>query len=321
MEVAIVFLMLGVSILATLLLIIQSRKNRVLEKVTERVKEALSTVHTENRLYEEEQLQRLQGNRDKKKFLYRMDEMLLQSGIRNKMPFMTTELFLTMIIVVAVIVFYFVSTITREFIFAVLAVIFVVMMVYGALKFLLFANKSKLDDDILQFANMLENYSRTTDDIVSILGQVYVYLNDPLKTVVRECYTEMKSTGDIPSAFARLSAKIGNRKFEELLQNIEMCSRHETNYEAVIAGNKVIIKDYLAEKEISKQMALSARLEICVLFVIAVYVVSMINDMLEDKLMAYLMSDFIGKTILLACACIALFSVWKIITMGQEDDY
>ena len=312
--------MLGTSICLVTLIIVQSRKNRVLEKVTERVKDALSNIHTENRLYEEEQLQRIQGNRDKKKFLYRMDEMLLQSGIRTRLSFMTTELFITILIVVSVVIFYFVSVVTDEFIFAILAVAFSVMMIYGTLKLLLFANKSKLDDDMLQFANMLENYSRTTDDIVSILGQVYVYLNEPLKTVVRECYVEMKSTGDISSAFARLSAKIGNRKFEELLQNIEMCSRHETNYEAVIAGNKIIIKEYLAEKELRKQMALSARLEICVLFVIAVYVISMINDMLEDRLMTYLMSDFVGKTILLACASIGLFSIWKIITMGQEDD-
>ena len=39
---------------------------------------------TEKRLQEEERLQKEEGNREKKHILYRLDEMLLQTGLKRK---------------------------------------------------------------------------------------------------------------------------------------------------------------------------------------------------------------------------------------------
>lgn len=311
--------MLALAAFTAAILIQQSRKNRVLEKVTNGIKQMLSEEHTANRLLEEEALQRSEGNRDKKKFLYRIDEMLVHSGVRKVASFMTTELFLTILAVLSTATLYVVFVTTGEMIFAVVAVVLVVMSIYAVLKILLIRNRTRTEDGILQFANMLENYSRTTDDIVSIFGKVAPYLEEPLKTAVTECYSEIKSTGDSRTAFARLDAKIGHRKFSELLQNIEICSRHETNYENVIKNNKEIIKTYLSEKAVRKQMANKAKMQIVVLISISGYVVSQINGLLDGNLMGYLLNDLGGKIILCYCLGVVLFSIWKCITMGQED--
>lgn len=309
---------LAASFCAAYLITEQSRRNRVLEKVTERVREALSEEHTIYRRQEEEQLQRLEGNREKKKIMYRIDELLVQSGIRKRMPFFTTELYLAALIVISSVLFYAVIAATGEPIFGIISAVLFNMATYMALKVMKLRNQAKLDDEILQFANMLENYSRTTDDIVSIFGKIVYYCEEPLRSAVGECYAEIQSTGDVPTAFARLDAKIGHRKFSELLQNIEICSRHETNYEAVIKGNKRIIKDYLGEKAIRKQMANRARMQIACLLGIAAYVITLINDMIGGSILKQLQSNIGGKLILAYCSAVVLYSIWKCFVMGQE---
>lgn len=308
-----------VSVLIAYLLIELSRRNRVLEKVTERVRETLSEERTIIRRQEEEKLQRLEGNREKKKLLYRIDEMLVQSGIRKVIPIFTTELFLTMLIILSVLSLYVTYVITGEMIFGVIVVMLLIMSSYLCLRVLLIRNKSKLDDGILQFANMLENYSRTTDDIVSIFGKIVYYLDEPLKSAVGECYTEISTTGNIPTAFARLDAKIGHRQLSDLLQNIEICSRHETNYEEVIKGNKQLIKNYLAEKVVRKQMANDARFKIIGLLAASVLVLSTINGIIDGHLLEYMMQSLGGKLILCYASGVLLYSIWKCITMGQEE--
>lgn len=314
-----VIIMLVFSGCAAALLIKESRKNRVMEKVTERVRQILSEEHTATRLQEEEQLQRMHGNREKKRFLYRIDEMLVHSGVRKLIPFLTTELFLTILAIASVLAFYVVVVITGEVIFAIGAVVLVVICIYACLKLLLYHNRTKIEDEIMQFANLLENYSRTSDDIVSILGKVAKYLEEPLRSAVAACYTEIKSTGDSRAAFARLDAKVGHRKFSELIQNIEICSRHETNYEAVIKGSKELIKEFLSEKAVRKQMASKARMQIALLIVISGYVVSQINQLLDGKLLSFLLSGIGGRLILCYCLGVVLYSIWKCITMGQEE--
>lgn len=314
-----VIVMLVFSGCTAAVLIIQSRKNRVLEKVTESVRQILSEEHTATRLQEEEQLQRMHGNREKKRLLYRIDEMLVQSGIRKLVPFLTTEVFLAILAIISIIVFNLVVILSGEVIFAIGAVVLVVICIYACLKLLLFRNRTKIEDEIMQFANMMENYSRTTDDIVSIFGKVAKYLEEPLRSAVATCYTEIKSTGDSRAAFARLDAKIGHRKFSELIQNIEICSRHETNYETVIKGSKDLIKEYLSEKAVRKQMASKARMQIALLIVISGYVVNQINQLLEGKLLAFLLSGIGGRIILCYCLGVVLYSLWKCITMGQEE--
>lgn len=319
LDAIVLVVMIAISIVGSVLLIIQSRKNRVLEKVTHAVRKVLSDEHTARRLYEEEQLQRTEGNREKKKLLYRIDEMLMQSGIRRKIPFCTTEFFIVFVFVIATLVFYLVTMFSKEVVFGVLATAFVVMIFYASLKVLLLVKNSKTEDAILHFANMIENYSRTTDDIVSIFGSIAFYMPEPLGSAVGECYTEIKSTGDIQTAFARLDAKVGNRHFSDLLQNIEVCSRHKTNYEAVIKGNKEIIKNYLSGRAIRMEMANAARLQIATLLGIGFFVCTMLDDMLEKNLLAYLRTGIGGKILLLYCGVICLWSVWKMITIGQEE--
>ena len=169
----------------------------------------------------------------------------------------------------------------------------------------------------MKFANLLDNYSRSSDDIVAVMEHTWVYLNEPLSSAVRDCCTECRTSGDIHTAFKRLELSVRHRQFGELIRNIEMCSRYNANYSAVIRKNRGVLENYLAEKEIRRQLASRSRANILVLYGGAALVLKLMESIGEDSMFRLLASSFAGNVILAAGFCVILYSLRQMFLMGK----
>lgn len=305
------------TVICILILIAQ---NRLFERTAKGVMRAMETAqrNTERRQAEEERLQQEVGNREKKNVFYGMDEMLYHAGIKAKLPWMTVEVLILFVSVTMLAVLFLVVKITGLFIMGTAAAALVLMAVLATLKIMCYIRNRKVEEGLLQFVNLVENYSRTSDDIVGIFGKIYWYLDEPLRTGVAECYSEAVTTGDFSKACIGLAKVIGNRQLTNFLSNIEICARHEANYEAVTKANKKIIRNYLTEKGLRREMANSARIQVTVLVAIGIMIVSMLNSMTSGALFQSLLHTNFGNVILTGVSGFVAFSAYKLLTMGHD---
>ena len=274
---------------------------------------------TEKRIREEEQLQKLEGKREKKHFIYRLDEILLQSGIKRKLPFLTVELTILILGIFLLLILITVTEVTDSICIGMITVGVLFMTLREGARMLVRHRQRKVENNIIQFANLIENYSKTSDDIVKILYKISVYLEEPLKSAVEACYTEAFTTGDFSAACAHLDASIGNRYFSSMLTNIESCSRHRANYEEVIHGNKEIIRKYIAERDVQREISRNACMEIILLLVVGGIVIFGFQNSLPET------SDLFGggvpgKIITCVIGIVLLVSFRVMVSLGSEEE-
>lgn len=273
---------------------------------------------TEKRIREEERLQKEEGNREKKNFLYRLDEMLLQTGLKKRIPFMSVEVALLLLAVLFLAVLIVVTELSDSLLIGAIAAGILLMLVKEGVQLVIRLRQKKVEDNIIQFANLIENYAKTSDDIVKILHRISVYLEEPLKSAVEICYMEAYTTGDFSTACAHLDAGIGNRYLSNMLTNIESCSRHQANYEEVIHGNKEIIRKYLSEREMQREMSRNARMEILLLLSMVGVVVFSFKEALPGGEQIF-SNSAISKIVFSVMGIVLLFSIRVMISIGAEE--
>lgn len=303
----------------------RARKNRVFGKAAGQVSATWKRFlcyageAAEKRIKEEERLQREEGNRDRKNPFYRMDEMLIHAGIRKRFPSLTVELLILLLATVTLTVLIISSEMTGSLLLGMAVVGFLLMGLTMGIKLLIRMRQRKVEDSILHFANLLENYARTSDDIVMIFHKISVYLEEPLQSAVEECYIEAYTTGDFATACNHLDISIGNRYLSDMLANIEICSRHRANYEEVIHGNKEIVRKYLSERDVRREMTKSARIEIGIMMLIAFWTVNILDGMFPNGLLEILLGSSLGKVLLAGLILIALFAAHEMLSIGEEE--
>lgn len=315
-----------ICIAASLSMIGRAKKYQVFGKTAGKVSAtwkrflSYSSEAAEKRIREEERLQREEGNREKKNVFYRMDEMLIHTGIRKRLPFLTVEMMLLFCAAFFFIVVVIFTEFTGSILLGIAAAGILYMLSAESIRMLIRFRQRKVEDNILHFANLMENYARTSDDIVSIFHKISIYLDEPLRSAVEKCYMETYTTGDFAAACSHLDISIGNRYFSDMLTNIEICSRHRANYEEVIHGNKEIVRKYLSERDVRQEMARNARIEIGIMAVIGGWTLSILNSMFSGGLFRLLLGSIFGNAVLAVLVLIALYVLHAMLSINGEEN-
>ena len=296
------------------------KNNRIGAETSARSRRLLkSLTHKSMRRKEEEENSRLKlGNQKNKNLLFKMDLALEKSGLRRKFPFLVTEVFILGNAAVAGIIFFVVEGYKKSIVYSLLAVIIYLFIIYTIIYLMVQRNEKLIEDNLLQFANLLESYSLTSDDLVSIFENVYEFLDEPLRSAILTCVSEMKTTGDHRGAFERLKLKFGNRSLNELLTNLEECSKNNANYGSVVRGIHTTLETHLTEKEERKKLANGARLNIIIMMGINFYCLNTVGDFLEGNILSLLQSSAMGMCVLIVQFCVNIFCLYKILTLGRK---
>lgn len=265
-----------------------------------------------------EEAKRLEdGNQEKQSFIYKLDLMIERSGLRKKIPFLNTEMYIGLTFAIAVFGYILATLISGVWLLGVVIVMLTVIISYGIIYVLSGIAYEKVDKTILTFVNILENYSGTNDDIVSILGKTYPYLDNPLRDHVEDFYNEVNSSGDTTRAFRNLETKIENERFKEIIRNLEICSRHEANYQEIIKDTRETLMDYLESKQKRKAIINQGRIEILMSIGLCSVMVFMFTGF-TPNLFNVLLNTIIGNAILLYCIIILGICLWTIISFDKK---
>ena len=182
----------------------------------------------------EKAIRQMYGNYGKKGLINHIDENIKYSGLQNKCPLLTTELFLVGEIVVLAAAFLSASVLSGSILkgAAVTALlVFGVELYFNGHRQRCY---DRVEDELLPFINSIDAYAASTDDIISIFEKSIPVLNGPLKDAVYKAVEQSKRTGNCSEVLRNLEDSIEHPFFKKLIRNLEISSRHSANYKDII---------------------------------------------------------------------------------------
>ena len=236
----------------------------------------LNTSIAERKRADEERRKRdIHGEGNDKDILSRIDEILNYSGIKDKITWLTTELF----IVIALVFIAIVSTIVL-LTFGLMQGLLSAVVIFAAIRLsivLLSVYRSKLiDEQLLQFMNIIDNFSKTSNDIIDIFEKASLYIQDPLRNQIYQAVQKARNAGSKEIALKDLQDNVKNKHFKMLVRNLDTSSNFENNYSDIVEDCRGVFHSYIKSQKELKQIQISGIMQIGLLVVLALVAIQMI---------------------------------------------
>lgn len=139
--------------------------------------------------------------------------------------------------------------------------------------------------------NIVDNFSRASDDILAIFEKSARYIENPLKTQILDAVAMAKNSGDKYGALQELQNRVKNRHFKVLVRNLEISSRYETNYSAIVEDCRGIFHNYIKSEKEKRVIRRQGLLEIGTMLFAGVMCTYVMSDIAEgDNLLLTLMN-------------------------------
>ena len=180
-----------------------------------------------------------------------------------------------------------------------------------------FNNYQKVDKDLIQFLNMLGSYSLSTQEVTSVFRRVARFVDDPLKTVMIECYEEARTSGKPDEALRNMANKIEHPQFKEIIKNLEIAMKYSGDFTTVVKSNRQIIQNYIAAKQEKKNLASESMLNMFIMAIALFVSVYFMGILLNMNIFKELFEGFIGRIVMLVEALCFIFMFWKVYTVNK----
>lgn len=223
-----------------------------------------------------------------KSFLYKVEQRLRYCGLMSRYRWLTAEMWILWNLAVCASGYFAVLFLSGSFIAALSVMIILRVFCHTAESMLMSRNYRSVNENLLKFLDFLGNYSVTAGEITGIFRQISRYLDEPLKSVLDECYYEAQTSGDVELALLAMAEKIEHPKFKELVRNIEISIRYSADFTALVKSSRRSVREYMRTRQERKGMMTEALINMLLLmgmsFVILVVVERLIGSPMKEIL-------------------------------------
>lgn len=275
-------------------------------------------VRYERRLKEERRRQIEEGNMVRKPFLYKIDRMVEYSGLKRYFPSAGAEIVISAYVAVLAVVYVLCTLISGGYVVGFVADAVLCAGVYGLYYIINGSYYKKLEENIMTFLNLIENFSKTEDDIVQIFKKTIPYIGEPVRHILTEFCSEAETGGDVNRAFDNMNSKIGHRKCRELIHNIRVCSRYESNYDMLVRDCRASMMDFLEIKAERKAIINNGRAEIIILLLSAALIIYLFANIVSGGFVELMLGSMAGKAIIAYCAVVVIISILMLMTYDRK---
>lgn len=293
------------------------KKSRILVKALQNAYEGFST--TSVRRARERKRELLQIVPPKKSILDKLEKQLVYSGLSRRFPFLTAELWILILLISGAVIYFICLLFTKSAGTGLLAALCDIAILLLIEKLLEMRNLKAVDGELIEFLNMLGNYSIATGEVTSVLHIVSRYFSNPLRNALEECYYEAQTSGNPSAALLALADKIEHPKFKELIKNIEICSRYSADFSVVVHDSRKIVQDYIRSKEERKSMAREAITNMIILCALLVVVVYAVTIFIETSMSYLLLHTGAGRICMVIVAAIFIAFVIEVMSVDGKD--
>lgn len=244
--------------------------------------------------------------------LYRLEQILLYSGLVRRFPFLTPEIYIVGNLLIAGSLFILLSILGRSSWPGILAVLFFEGFVYLLQNLLMHRNFSATDENLLKFLDFLGNYSITSGEVTSVLSQISEYLEEPLRSVLEECYYEAQTSGDTSIALLCMAEKLQHPKFKELVRNLEISMRYSADFTILVNQSRKSIREDMRMRKERKSLASEAWVNIVILGIMTFVILKSVEALIGIPMKQILLDTWVGRGCLAGIVFLLLLFYSKI---------
>lgn len=246
-----------------------------------------------------------------------VERELQYSGLKNKLPFLTAENWVLGNMVCAAIMLSVLQLILPSWWIA-----FGLTLMPVGIEMLLFAAAKaramrSVNRNLLKFLDFLGNYSVTAGEVTGIFNQVSRYVEEPLKSVLDECYYEAQTTGDSGMALLSMAEKIEHPKFKELVRNMEISIRYCADFTALVHSSRRSVREYLRMGGERKNMLREAVINMLLLVALSGFILFTVDRLIEISIWHILLFTLPGKMAMSVLLLIFLLFARQIYKINQ----
>ena len=215
----------------------------------------------------------------KHSFWFRLERLLYYSGIRQRFPEVTAEIW------VAGDLAFIGTTVLIAAVFgglkAALGMLVAVPVTEAVLiRCLCAKNLRAVNDNLMKLLDFLGNYSITAAEVTAVFDQVSRYMENPIRTALEECYTEAQVTGDAGAALLSMAEKVEHPKFQELARNMEISVRYCADFTALVSSSRRSLREHLRISQERKAMLREAVVNMALLLAMSLAVLLTVGHLI-----------------------------------------
>lgn len=229
------------------------------------------------------------------------------SGIRVKIPGFSESMFLTISVIVGLFIFCAINFFFTPMSSLVTLVAFFIIE-WAVLGIIVYQRKINVETQLLQFVNSVASASRQHADIIDIIGSIYDQFEGAFREALEQCYVTAKTTNNSGSAFDKLKNSFDSQQLAFVVDNFKMCSVSTGDYYTVATDLSKTIEIYSNSREKVNKTLKNAKINISVMFVIAIAIAYMLGMFFEGGL-EIILHTFTGQLIMIGMVMIFIYGM------------
>ena len=240
-------------------------------------------------------------------FISRLYKRIRMTGISTKFPGFSEITFVGVILVLGLLIFTVMSVVSTPIV-SLIAVAVYLIMVWYMLDIVAYSRKMNVEGQLLQFTNACASASRQYSNIVDIIGSVYDQFTGPFREALQECYVDAKTNNNKALAFAHLKERFDSVQLAFVIDNFDMCSSSTGDYYAIASDLSKTVSIYATSHERKAVTLRNAKINIAVMFVIALVIIYALGTFFESGLSIILQTP-IGNCLLILLVGVFIFGI------------
>lgn len=243
--------------------------------------------------------------------LYKLDRLMLTSGLKHKFKFVNGEVFLGAMILAGILGFIEGSIFFSNGFVAIFLAAAQVVVLYAIALYLSGKTYNQIEDSTAIFISILSNHAKGSSDIVTIMQNTIPSLSGPLKRIVNKFVMDCEATGNVDLAFDYMKESVDNRQLQTIFVNLKNCMHYQANYEEVLVQMMGQVAAGLSAREDRKNILFSSKLTLVVISITALIIVWLIGAGLGIDVVGSLTGNMFGQGLLLVTGLLYLMVAVK----------
>lgn len=189
---------------------------------------------------------------------------------------------------------------------------------YAALFLMRIRNRRLVLNELTNFLNLLGNYSTANTEVFSIFAQIAPQVEEPLSSCLYECVAESQDANkDKMAALQNLGNKIEDRKFKEVIKNLEIAQSNVGSYASIVATNRHSLIEYIHGKRLKEGIARENTISFAIVIAAMVMVLYFIGQLMSIDIMSALFSSPAGIVVIVIALATIIFFAFSAISAGR----
>ena len=228
-------------------------------------------------------------------FLYRIEQRLMYCGLTGKYRWLTSEVWILINLMVSGAGYFLTLIFSRNFLIALSVLVVIQIVRYLLESYLMGKNYRAVNDNLMKFLDFLGNYSITAGEVTGILKQISKYMEEPLRSVLDECYYEAQTSGDSGLALLAMAEKIEHPRFKELVRNMEISIRYSADFTALVRSSRRSVREHMRTRQERKTMVNEALVNMLILAAMSIVILIAVEQLIGTSMQEILFYTWPGR--------------------------